>query len=180
MSLTPIHALVLHAVQEVPADRLQKAVCGLADGTLTVTLTRQSEADIRALVTNGTGAEYGVTLTETLTACSCKDALYRGGICKHATATALYVLRTPQAKKEAPAPQFPTFHLMWRDGIVLCGDPHADRVQMWPWTENMLRWPEACSACVAAYQHPKREIQVDMPPLDLTLKKTRPGWGFAA
>ena len=28
-----------------------------------------------------------------------------------------------------------------------------------------------CSACVAAYQHPKSEIQVDMPPLDLTLKK---------
>ena len=30
------------------------------------------------------------------------------------------------------------FHLMWRDGIVLCGDPHAARVQMWPWTQNML------------------------------------------
>src|SRR6185436_12238778 len=100
MSLTPVHALVLHAVQEVPADRLQKAVCGLADGSLTITLTRQSECEIRALVKNGTGAEYGVTLTESLTACSCKDALYRGGVCKHATATALHVLRTPQPQKE--------------------------------------------------------------------------------
>jgi SWIM zinc finger len=158
MTISSVHSLVLHAVQEVPADRLQKAVCGLADGTLTVTLTRQSDCEIRALVKNGTGAEYGVTLTESLIACSCKDALYRGGICKHATATALYVLRTPHAKKEVPAPQFPTFHLMWRDGIVLCGDPHAERVQMWPWTAGMVTWPEVCPSCVTAYQHPKPAI----------------------
>jgi uncharacterized Zn finger protein len=111
MTLTSLHSLILHAVQDVSSDRLQKAVCGLADGTLTITLTRQSERDIRALVQNGTGAAYGVTLTESLTACSCKDALYRGGVCKHATATALHVLRTPQSKQEVPAPQFPTFHL---------------------------------------------------------------------
>jgi hypothetical protein len=122
MTLTSLQSLVLHAVQDVSSDRLQKAVCGLADGTLTITLTRQSERDIRALVQNGTGAAYGVTLTESLTACSCKDALYRGGVCKHATATALHVLRTPQSKQEVPAPQFPTFHLKWRDGIVLVGN----------------------------------------------------------
>jgi hypothetical protein len=155
MTLTSLQSLVLHAVQDVSSDRLQKAVCGLADGTLTITLTRQSERDIRALVQNGTGAAYGVTLTESLTACSCKDALYRGGVCKHATATALHVLRTPQSKQEVPAPQFPTFHLMWRDGIVLCGEHHPDRVQVWPWTTGMLTWPEACSSCVAAYKQPK-------------------------
>jgi SWIM zinc finger len=151
MTLTPVHALVLNAVQHVPADRLQKAVCGLADGSLTITLTRQSETDIRALVTNGTDSEYGVTLTESLTACSCRDNLYRGGVCKHACAVALHVLRTPQPKKEAPAPQFPMFHLMWRDGIMLCGDPHAERVQMYPWTAGMVTWPEVCKSCVHSY-----------------------------
>lgn len=98
MTLSSIHALVLHTIQDVTTDRLHKAVCGLADVTLTITLTRQSDAEIRALVKNGTGSEYGVTLTQTLIACSCKDALYRGGICKHGVAVALYVLRTPKPR----------------------------------------------------------------------------------
>jgi uncharacterized Zn finger protein len=71
-------------------------VCRFADGSLTMTLTWQSEAEIRALVKNGDGNEYGVTITPSLVPCSC------GGICKHAVAVALYVLRTPQPKKEAP------------------------------------------------------------------------------
>ena len=149
-------SLVLTILKHVPSDRLQRAVCGLADGSLMVTLTRQSEAEIRALVQNGDGKEYGVTLTESLTACSCKDALYRGGIYKHGVAVALHFLRAPQPKPAAPAPQFPMFHLMWRDGIVLCGDPQPGRVQVWPrWTEYMLTWPEVCPSCVAAYKHPK-------------------------
>jgi hypothetical protein len=155
MTVTTIQSLVLHAVRDVTADRLQRAVCGLADGTLSCPLTCQSDHEIRALVKNGDGKEYGVTLTESLTTCSCKDALYRGGICKHATATALHVLRSPQPKTEVPVPQFPTFHLMWRDGIVLCGEPHPERVQVWPWTEYMLTWPEVCLSCVTAYKQPK-------------------------
>jgi hypothetical protein len=158
MTLSSVHSLVLHAVQEVSSNRLQKAVCGLADGTLTVTLTRQSEGDIRALVKNGGGIEYGVTLTESLTTCSCKDALYRGGVCKHGVAVALHVLRTPQAKREVPAPQFPMFHLMWRDGNILCGEYPPARVQVWPWTESMLTWPEVCSSCVAAYKDPEKAM----------------------
>src|SRR5215207_305677 len=105
-------SLVLTTLKHVALTRLQRAVYGLADGSLTMTITRQSEAEIRALVKNGDGKEYGVTLNESLTACSCKDALYRGGICKHGVAVALHVLRTPQPKTAAPAPQFPTFHLM--------------------------------------------------------------------
>ncbi len=158
MTLSSIHSLVLTAVQDVAADRLQKAVCGLADGSMTVTLTRQSDEEIRALVKNGDGKEYGVTLTKALTTCSCKDALYRGGICKHAVGVALYVLRTPQPRKVTPAPQFPMFHLMWRDGIVLCGESHPERVQVWPWTEGMLSWPEVCTACRATYHQPKRTL----------------------
>ena len=158
MTVPSLQSLVLHAVQDVSVDRLQKAVCGLADGTLTISLTRQSDADIRTLVKNGDGKEYGVTLTESLSTCSCKDALYRGGICKHGVAVALYVLRTSPSKKEVRTPQFPMFHLMWRDGIVLCGEPQPGRVQVWPWTECMLTWPETCTACVATYRHPKAAL----------------------
>src|SRR5713101_7617594 len=99
----PHHALVLNVLQHVTTDRLQRAVNGLADGTIAVTLTLRTEADIRALVHNGeANKEYGVTLTETLTTCSCPDALYRGVTCKHATVVALYVLRTPQGQEEQP------------------------------------------------------------------------------
>ena len=63
MTRSSIHSLVLTA-QNVAADRLQRAVCGLADGSLTITLTRQSESEIRALVKDGNGKEYGVTLRE--------------------------------------------------------------------------------------------------------------------
>ncbi len=155
--MTPVslQALILSAVRDVSTDRLQRAICGLADGTLTVTLTRHADTEIRALVKNGDGKEYGVTLIEALTTCSCKDALYRGGICKHGVAVALYVLRTTQPQKAALAPQFPMFHLMWRDGIVLCGAHHPERVQVWPWTGTLLTWPEVCPSCVTVYKQPK-------------------------
>ena len=158
MTQFPHSSLVLTILKQVSSDRLQRAVCSLADGSITMTITRQSEAEIRALVKSDNGSEYGVTLIESFTTCSCKDSLYRGGICKHGVAVALYVLRTPQPKKEASAPQFPMFHLMWRDGIVLCGEPQPGRVQVWPWTECMLTWPEVCPACVAAYKQPKTTI----------------------
>ncbi len=102
LSNNPHHPLVLRALQHVFTDRLQRAVTALAEGSLTVTLTRQTEMEIRALVKNGEGKEYGVTLTETGTFCSCPDALYRGVTCKHSTVVALYVLRTPQGQEEQP------------------------------------------------------------------------------
>jgi hypothetical protein len=148
---------VLHTVQHVSSDRLQRAVNALAEGSMAVTLTRQAEAEIRALVKNGNGAEYGVTLTDALSACSCKDSLYRGVVCKHAVAVALHVLRTPPPKQEAPVAQEqrPAFHLMWRDGLIVCGEPQPGRFWVYPWTDFMLTWPEACPACVAAYKQPK-------------------------
>lgn len=160
MTQSPIHSLVLHAVQHVSPERLQKAVCGLADGSLTVTLTRQSDSEVRALVKNGDGIEYGVTLTEALTTCSCKDALYRGVVCKHAVAVALYILRTPQQPKEQPKKQKPPVHLMWRSGDILCGRPQTDGFWVYPWTDSMLTWPEACPACVAVYKQPKTGLAV--------------------
>src|SRR6266487_2379669 len=98
----PHHPLVLRVLQHVSTDRLQRAVNALAEGSMTVTLTRQTEAEIRALVKNGEGKEYGVTLTETGAFCSCADALYRGVTCKHCTAVALSVLRMPQGQAEQP------------------------------------------------------------------------------
>jgi hypothetical protein len=146
-----MHSLVLHTVQQVSSNRLQRAVCSLAEGSLTISLTRQTDAEIRAVVTNGDGSEYGVTLAEALFTCSCKDALYRGVICTHAVVVALHVLRTSQQ----PRKEKPPIHLMWQSGEILCGGPLEDGFWVWPWTAYMLTWPEACPACVAAYKQPK-------------------------
>src|SRR5262245_40862968 len=98
----PHHSLVLTVLQHVSLDRLQKAVTALAATDLSVTLTRQTETELRALVKNGEEKEYGVTLTAEKTFCSCPDALYRGVTCKHVTAVALSVLRLPQGQEEEP------------------------------------------------------------------------------
>ena len=97
----PHHPLVLSVLQHVSTDRLQRAVNALVDGSLTVTLTRQTEAEIRALVQNGEGKEYGCTLTEAGAFCSCPDSLYRGCVCKHAAVLALAVLRASQPQEPA-------------------------------------------------------------------------------
>jgi hypothetical protein len=103
--------LVLTVLQHVTVERLQKAVTALSDRSLTLTLTRQTEAEIRALVKNGEGKEYGVTLTEAGTFCSYPDALYRGITCKHATVLALTILRTPCLQEEQPAESAPNLKL---------------------------------------------------------------------
>src|SRR5262245_51319115 len=110
-------ALVLNVLQQVSTDRLQKAVNALADGSLQMTLTRTTENEIRALVKNGDGQEYGCTLTETLTTCSCKDALYRGSVCKHVTTVALHLLRMSPVEQ----PPQRVIHLALSEGIALCG-----------------------------------------------------------
>ena len=81
---------------KVDGKRLQKAVEGLVGGAYEVKVTRHSEGEIRGMVRNGDGKEYGVALTEGESFCSCKDALYRGTACKHSVALALYVIRNPQ------------------------------------------------------------------------------------
>src|SRR5215831_8560425 len=107
LNTNPHHPLVLSVLQQVSLDRLQKAITLLAEGSVTITLTRQTEAEIRALVKNGEGKEYGVTLTETATFCSCPDALYRGATCKHSTLVVLSMLRIPQAEEKEPEAEEP-------------------------------------------------------------------------
>src|SRR5262249_8799606 len=89
----------------VERGRLHKAVEGFVSGAYAITVTEQSEAEVRGFVANGDGQEYGVVLTEGQTFCSCKDAIYRKGICKHAVVLALHVIRTPRAEvKEEEGP----------------------------------------------------------------------------
>ena len=80
---------------KVEAGRLQKAVEGLVNGAYAITLASQTAAEIRGFVANGDGKQYGVVLSEGHAFCSCPDAMYRKGICKHAAVLALQVIRTP-------------------------------------------------------------------------------------
>src|SRR5262245_35175885 len=135
-------SLVLTVLQQVSTDRLQRAVTALVDGSFTMTLTRQTEAEIRALVRNGEGKEYGVILTETQVFCSCPDALYHGSVCKHATTLALAVLRGEVKETKNTR----TIHLAMQEGIALCGVQNAPHVWNWPyWPEKA--WKESCGEC---------------------------------
>jgi hypothetical protein len=137
-------ALIMNVLRQVSLDRLQRAVHGFVEGEAGITLTRTTDTEIRALVRNGEGCEYGVTLTETGVFCSCRDALYRGQICKHATILALMVLRTIPKPREVPR----TIHLLTHQGFTLCGVQHPLHVWSWPyWPETS--WKESCPECEA-------------------------------
>ena len=44
------------------------------------------------------------------------------------------------------------FHLMWRNGQILCHTDPTLRVWVWPWTATMLTWPEVCPECTHIYR----------------------------
>src|SRR2546428_990082 len=92
--------ITTHILAKVDPQRLLRATEGLVSGAYTITVTGQSEAEIRGFVANGDGKEYGVVLNEGHAFCSCPDAMYRGAVCKHAVALALYVIRTPKVRTE--------------------------------------------------------------------------------
>lgn len=85
----------------VDTERLQRGVEGLASGAYSITMTRQNEDEISAMVANGDGKDYPVTLTAVRSFCGCHDSLFRGKTCKHAVALSLYAIRNP------PLPQGP-------------------------------------------------------------------------
>jgi len=85
---------------KVEVGRLQKAVDGFVSEAYSITVTTQDDEEVRSFVINGDGHQYGVVLTEGQAFCSCPDAMYRKGICKHAVALALHVIRNPQAEAE--------------------------------------------------------------------------------
>lgn len=84
----------------VDNERLQRSVEGLVSGVYAITVLRNSATEISAIVKNGDGNSYRVTLTESRAFCACKDATYRKIICKHATALALHMIRNPTAAEE--------------------------------------------------------------------------------
>src|SRR5262249_60046648 len=90
---TPAMTLLLAPLREVMPDRHHRAVQGLRDHTLTVTLVKQSDAEIRAIVRNGEAKEYRVIINATGSLCSCPDAFYHHGPCKHIAATVITVLQ---------------------------------------------------------------------------------------
>jgi SWIM zinc finger len=101
---------------KVEAGRLQKAVEGLVSGAYAITVAQQTETEIRGFVANGDGQEYGVVLSEGQSFCGCKDAIYRHGICKHAVALALHVIRTPQREQPQQAQSWHVGDLVERNG----------------------------------------------------------------
>jgi uncharacterized Zn finger protein len=93
---------------KVDSKRFDKATTALRNGEYTITVTYVDHNMIRAYVQNGDGQQYGVALFEGGASCSCKDAMYRGGICKHSVALAIKVL---QDGVEMPAVSVPNLTL---------------------------------------------------------------------
>ena len=115
MTQSSMHTLVLNVIQQVTTERLQKAVDGFVSGAYTITVASQAQEEIRGFVVNGDGKEYGVVLSQEDTFCSCKDAMYRKGICKHAVVLALYTIRNPKGETTVVdatiEPAAPSFNL---------------------------------------------------------------------
>src|SRR4051812_9399935 len=122
---------LLSTLRSATPERHQLAVRGLRDGTFSITIACRTEEEIRALVRNGDGHEYGVNLSDRGNFCSCKDALYRGTTCKHQLALVVFVLQQNE-RSENP------IHLWFPDGTAaLCGETHPKR--FWQrWTYNAL------------------------------------------
>jgi uncharacterized Zn finger protein len=137
---------LLSTLREVTPDRHNRAVQGLRDHSLIVSLVKQSDAEIRALVRNGDAKEYRVIINDAGALCSCPDAFYRRGPCKHVAAVSIVCL-------QQNAPPDDAIHLMWTDGTVLCGERYPKR--FWQnWNANALNWHDMCKACVRQWTHP--------------------------
>ena len=78
---------------KVEAGRWEKAVLAWASGAYTVTVIGQSAHEVRALVKNGDGRDYAVTLAQGRSYCGCRDHQFRAVVCKHMLALALEVTR---------------------------------------------------------------------------------------
>jgi len=91
-------AIVLARVED---QKFHKAVEGIRNGAYQMTITRRTKEEVRGFVKKDDGKEYGCAITEAGAWCSCPDALYRGGICKHAVALALDVIRTPTRSEQS-------------------------------------------------------------------------------
>jgi hypothetical protein len=95
-------------------------------------------------VRNGEAKEYRVIVNDAGALCSCPDAFYHRGPCKHVAAVAISCL---QPKTDD------AIHLMWDDGHILCSATDVKRY--WQnWSLNALNWPDICPTCVHQWTHP--------------------------
>jgi hypothetical protein len=94
---------------KVDGRRLERAAEGLMSGAYEVVLSHQGKDEVRGTVRKKIGKAYGggfawlpyhVALTDTLSSCSCPDAVYRGVPCKHCVVLALYSINHPEEPKE--------------------------------------------------------------------------------
>ena len=145
---------ILSTLRASTPERHQLAVKGLRDGTFTITIAYRTDSEIRALVKNGDGIEYGVNLSDHGNFCSCKDALYRGTVCKHQIALCVFVLQQSEQAQDR-------VHLMFPDGTAaLCGEQKPRRI--WQrWTLNALNWSDlVCQGCAHAWLNPAERLPV--------------------
>jgi len=143
---------ILSTLRAATPERHQLAVRGLRDGTFSIAIACRTETEIRALVRNGDGIEYGVNLSDRGNFCSCKDALYRGTTCKHQIALCVFVLQQNERVQDH-------VHLVFPDGTAaLCGETHPRRI--WQrWTLNALNWSDlVCQSCVQAWLNPAGKL----------------------
>src|SRR5262245_29253937 len=129
---------LLSTLRSATPERHQKAIKALRDGANTVEIAYRDETEIRAIVTNGDGLAYGVTLSDRGNFCSCKDALYRNTTCKHQLALAVYVTQQGEALANV-------IHL-WRraDLLPLCGEKSPKRFSQ-AWLAHIAaNWPDCC------------------------------------
>jgi hypothetical protein len=150
-SLTPYSSLIIPPLRQCTPERLARAVDGLMDGSIEVTVTHCDETEIRALVRNGNGVAYIVVLAAETSTCNCGDATYRTDaacperpvVCKHQIAVCLSVSH----KARQPAPQFPMKHLKWSNGQTVCHADPSEPSWQYPWTLGMTQWAECCASC---------------------------------
>ena len=138
-------ALTLPVLKKCDPIRLEKAILGLLDQSLTITLTHQEQGRIYAIASNGDGIKYDVALTAAGVSCTCSDFTYRKTICKHLIGACL---SASHAARQAPAPT----HLRWRSGEILCGAPTSEKAHTWPWPGTLVQWEETCASCRTTYQ----------------------------
>jgi hypothetical protein len=144
-------SFILPTLRSAERERYHKAVHALNESTLRITVTRQTDNEIRALVQNGDGRQYGVTVNASVVTCSCFDALFRGTTCKHAIAVCIRAL-------EQHATEDNHIHLLGHSGAVLCGSMTARRLwQRWP--AHAANVPEVCQHCLHAWTRSATEVR---------------------
>lgn len=152
-----------NALTHAEPGRLSKALTGLQDGSLHISVTFRTAAEIRAEIVNGDKTPYAVVLTPERAFCSCKDAQYRQGkacsqdsplllhACKHALSLALWALQHPQEKAAETAHEQGVIHLCRPDDQPFCGrekTPKSWTWAQWPAYEEALTFEQVCETCV--------------------------------